>query len=32
LIEENIGGCIVEYVGKPFEEEASSIRPAIGAL
>ena len=31
LIEENFGGCILEYVGETFEEEASSIGSAIGA-
>jgi len=30
LIEENVGGCIVKYVGEPIEEEASSICLAIG--
>ena len=32
LIEENDGGCIVEEVGEPMEELASSIGSAIGAL
>ena len=32
LIEENIGGCIAEYVGEPIEEEFSSIGSAIGVL
>jgi len=32
LIEENVGGCIVEYVGEPIEEEASFIGLVIGAL
>jgi len=30
LNEENIGGCIVEYVGEPIEEESSSIGSAMG--
>jgi len=25
LIDENVGGCIIEYVGNPIEEEASSV-------
>ena len=32
LIEENVEGCMVEYVGEPIEEEASSVGSAIGAL
>jgi len=31
LIQENFEGCIVQYVGETFEEEASSIGSAIGA-
>jgi len=32
LIEDNVGGCIVEYAGELNEEEASSIGSTIGAL